>query len=54
MAPVKRVFEGKPLGASKILALATVSSVTTPLLFKQPVQCQGNTYNVAQQETFLN
>ncbi|CAO3609210.1 unnamed protein product [Mucor hiemalis] len=41
--PVKRVFDTKntSFGASKIIALATVSSATTPLLFRNPVQCQG-------------
>lgn len=41
--PVKRAFDTKntSFGASKILALATVSSATTPLLFRNPVHCQA-------------
>lgn len=39
--PAKRVFETKPLGASKIVALATLTTASTPLLFKSTVQCQS-------------
>jgi hypothetical protein len=34
------------LGASKIIALASIGSATTPLLFKKPVQCQGKYTNM--------
>ncbi|KAI9342117.1 FUN14 family-domain-containing protein [Pilaira anomala] len=41
--PVKSVFQNqsKAFGASKIITLAAFTSATTPLLFKQPVQCQA-------------
>jgi hypothetical protein len=44
-SPAKRVFENNTkitLDAPKIIALAAISSATTPLLFKNSVQCQGN------------
>ncbi|RCH94085.1 hypothetical protein CU098_010327 [Rhizopus stolonifer] len=42
--PVKHAIENKPLGASKIIALATAGTMATPLLFKKPAQCQAAAY----------
>ncbi|KAL9560584.1 hypothetical protein PS6_000039 [Mucor atramentarius] len=40
-APAKRVFEPTPLGASKIIALATMTTASAPLFYKPSVQCQA-------------
>ncbi|EPB87932.1 hypothetical protein HMPREF1544_05223 [Mucor circinelloides 1006PhL] len=40
-APAKRVFEPTPLGASKIIALATMTTASAPLFYKPSAQCQA-------------
>ncbi|KAI8647101.1 FUN14 family-domain-containing protein [Parasitella parasitica] len=40
-APTKRVFDTNPLGASKMLALVTMTTASTSLFFKPSVQCQA-------------
>ncbi|CEP12720.1 hypothetical protein [Parasitella parasitica] len=41
ISPARRVFDTKLLGASKILALATMTTASAPLFLKPSVQCQA-------------